>query len=121
MPSRHCRDRGRGSPDTRRANRESGPPDAAMRRAAMSGYGDNDDGTTSAQMGRGALRVRVSVDTTAVDLVTYHLKSKLLSYHGNRFTPRDEGERERYAGYPLALRAAEAVTLRDYATGLLDG
>jgi hypothetical protein len=53
--------------------------------------------------------------------VSCHLKSKLLSYPGNRFNPRDEGERARYAGYALALRAAEAITLRDYATGLLDG
>jgi hypothetical protein len=59
----------------------------------------DDDGTTSAQMDRGALRVRVTVDTTAVDLVTCRLKSKLLSYPGNRFNPRDEGERARYAGY----------------------
>jgi hypothetical protein len=80
----------------------------------------DDDGTTTAQMGRGALRVRVSVDTTAVDLVTCHLKSKLLSYPGDRFNPRDEGERARYAGYALALRASEAITLREYATGLLD-
>jgi hypothetical protein len=51
----------------------------------------DDDGTTSAQMGRGALLVRVSVDATAVDLVTCHLKSKLLSYPGDRFNPRDGG------------------------------
>ena len=42
----------------------------------------DDDGTTSAQMGRGTLRVRVNIDTTAVDLVTCHLKSKLLNYPG---------------------------------------
>jgi predicted extracellular nuclease len=81
----------------------------------------NDDGATTTQMGRGALRVRVNVDGTAVDLVTCHLKSKLLSYPGERFNPCDEGERARYAGYALALRAAEAITLRHYATGLLDG
>jgi predicted extracellular nuclease len=45
----------------------------------------------------------------------------LLSYPGNRFNPRDEGERARYAGYALALRAAEAITLRDYVTALSDG
>jgi hypothetical protein len=79
----------------------------------------DDHGTTTMQTGRGALRVRVSVDTVAVDLVTCHLKSKLLSYTENRFNPRDEGERARYAGYALALRAAEAITLRDYATQCL--
>jgi endonuclease/exonuclease/phosphatase family metal-dependent hydrolase len=80
-----------------------------------------DDGTTTTQMGRGALRVRIDVDGTAVDLVTAHLKSKLLSFPDGRFSPRDEGERARYAGYALALRAAEAITLRAHATSLLDG
>src|SRR5688500_14320147 len=40
----------------------------------------------------GALRVRVSVATTAGDPVACHLRSKLLSYPGNRFNPRDEGD-----------------------------
>jgi endonuclease/exonuclease/phosphatase family metal-dependent hydrolase len=80
-----------------------------------------DDGTTTTQMGRGALRVRVDADGTAVDLVTAHLKSKLLSFPNGRFSPRDEYERARYAGYALALRTAEAITLREHATTLLDG
>ena len=71
-------------------------------------------------MGRGALQARVTVDGTPVDLVTAHLKSKLLHFAGNRFTPRDEGERARYAGYALALRTAEAITVRDHATRMLD-
>ncbi len=53
----------------------------------------DDDGTTTTQMGRGALRVRVSVETTAVDLVTCHLKSKLLSYPEERFNPRRDPSR----------------------------
>ena len=57
----------------------------------------------------------------AVDLVTAHLKSKLLSYPRGRFSPRDEDERARYGGYALALRAAEAITLRHHATALLEG
>jgi endonuclease/exonuclease/phosphatase family metal-dependent hydrolase len=76
-----------------------------------------DDGTTTTQMGRGALRVRVD----GVDLITAHLKSKLLRFPNGRFNPRNEGERARYAGYALALRTAEAITLRDRATSLLDG
>jgi hypothetical protein len=67
-------------------------------------------------MGRGARRVRITVDSTHVDLVTCHLKSKLLHYPGDRFDPRDQGERARYARYTLALRAAEAITLRDNVT-----
>lgn len=70
-------------------------------------------------MGRGALRARIDVDGTTVDLITAHLKSKLLSFPNGRFSPRDEGERARYAGYALALRTAEAITLRDRATSLL--
>jgi endonuclease/exonuclease/phosphatase family metal-dependent hydrolase len=79
-----------------------------------------DDGATIAEMGRGALRVRVTAGGRAVDLLTCHLKSKLLSFPGGRFTPRDEGERARYAGYALQRRAAEAVTVRAFADRLLE-
>ena len=73
-----------------------------------------DDGTTTTQMGRGALRVRVA----GIDLITTHLKSKLLTFAG-RFQPSDEDQRARYAGYALNLRAQEAITLRHHATALL--
>jgi endonuclease/exonuclease/phosphatase family metal-dependent hydrolase len=81
----------------------------------------DDEGATMAEMGRGALRVRVRADGRDVDLVSCHLKSKLLTFHGGRFDPRDEGERARFAGYALYRRAAEAVTLRALANRLLDG
>jgi endonuclease/exonuclease/phosphatase family metal-dependent hydrolase len=80
-----------------------------------------DDGTTTTQTGRGALRVKIDFEGTAVDFVTAHLKSKLLRFANDRFSPRDEDERARYAGYALALRTAEAITLRHHATDLLDG
>jgi endonuclease/exonuclease/phosphatase family metal-dependent hydrolase len=80
-----------------------------------------DDGTTTNQMGRGALHIRVTLDGEPVDLITAHLKSKLLRFANDRFSPRNEGERARYAGYALALRTAEAITLRHHATQLLDG
>ena len=73
------------------------------------------------EMGRGALQVRIEPGGTPVDLITAHLKSKLLSYPDGRFSPRNEDERARYAGYALHLRAAEAITLRHEATTLLDG
>jgi len=73
-----------------------------------------DDGTTTIQMGRGALRVRVA----GIDLITTHLKSKLLTFAG-RFQPSGEDQRARYAGYALNLRAQEAITLRHHATALL--
>jgi hypothetical protein len=76
-----------------------------------------DDGTTAGEMGRGGLGARIA----GIELVTCHLKSKLLSFPGGRFTPRDEGERARYGAYALYLRAAEAATLRGHADALIDG
>jgi endonuclease/exonuclease/phosphatase family metal-dependent hydrolase len=81
----------------------------------------DDDGGTSAATYRGLLRVRVTGEGRAVDLVTCHLKSKLLRFPGERFTPRNEGERARFGAYALYQRAAEAVTLRSFADRLLDG
>ena len=81
----------------------------------------DDEGATVVQMGRGALRVRVSTEGRDVDLVNCHLKSKLLTFPGGRFYPRDEGERARFGAYALYRRTAEAVTVRRYADELLDG
>jgi endonuclease/exonuclease/phosphatase family metal-dependent hydrolase len=81
----------------------------------------DDTGTRLSAMGRGALRMRVRTEGRAIDLVTCHLKSKLLTFPGGRFNPHDENERARFAGYALNRRSAEAVTLRVYANGLLDG
>ena len=81
----------------------------------------DDDPTTISAMPRGALRVRVSADGHAVDLVACHLKSKLLSFPGGRFDTDDEGERARFGAYALDRRAAEAVTIRAAANELLDG
>jgi endonuclease/exonuclease/phosphatase family metal-dependent hydrolase len=80
----------------------------------------DDEETKVHEMGRGALKVRVRAGGRSIDLVTCQLKSKLLSYPGGRFNPRDEGERARYAAYALYLRAAEAVTLRAFADELLE-
>ena len=84
----------------------------------------DDDGPPVPAMARAALRARVDVAGRALDLVTCHLKSKLLSYPPGpggrpRFAPRDEGERARYGFYALARRAAEAATVRAEATRLL--
>jgi endonuclease/exonuclease/phosphatase family metal-dependent hydrolase len=81
----------------------------------------DDEGVTSAVTNRGVLRVRVTHQDRAVDLVTCHLKSKLLTFPGERFTARDEGERARFAAYALYQRAAEAVTVRSLGDHLLDG
>jgi endonuclease/exonuclease/phosphatase family metal-dependent hydrolase len=76
-----------------------------------------DGGVTTAEMGRGGLSIRAG----GIDLVTCHLKSKLLSFPDGRFNPRDEGERARYGAYALYRRAAEVVTVRAHADTLLPG
>ena len=73
------------------------------------------------EMGRGAVWITVtSNEGQQVCLVTAHLKSKLLTFPGGRFNPRNEAERARFAAYALYRRAAEAATLRVWATGVLD-
>jgi hypothetical protein len=75
----------------------------------------DDEGTTMAEMGRGALRVRVQVSGRDVDLVSCHLKSKLLTFPGGRFNPRDEGERgplRRLRPLPPRRRGGHAARLR---------
>jgi predicted extracellular nuclease len=70
------------------------------------------------------LRVRVVKEGLEVDLITAHLKSKLLSFPrsgGTSFTPRDEDERAQVAGIALMRRMAEAATLRIRANELLEG
>lgn len=84
------------------------------------------DPEAETRMGRGALRVRVRpTSDVPVDLITAHLKSKLLSFPsasgGARFAPEDEDERAVVAGLALVRRAAEAVTLRVRANALLSG
>lgn len=75
------------------------------------------------RMSRGALRVRVTKDGFTADVITAHLKSKLLSFArpGGRtsFAPRDEGERAQVGGTALRRRTAEAVTLRLRVNALL--
>jgi endonuclease/exonuclease/phosphatase family metal-dependent hydrolase len=77
------------------------------------------------RMGRGALRIRLAKEGLTVDLITAHLKSKLLSFPrpGGEmgFSPRDEEERAQVAGIALERRTAEAVALRVRANELLEG
>jgi endonuclease/exonuclease/phosphatase family metal-dependent hydrolase len=76
------------------------------------------------RMGRGALHIRVTKDALTVDLITAHLKSKLLTFPrswGSSFSPRDEEERAQIAGIALMRRSAEAVTLRLRANTFLEG
>ncbi|MFD9907302.1 endonuclease/exonuclease/phosphatase family protein [Streptomyces sp. NPDC059063] len=81
----------------------------------------DDAGRQIATTGRGLFAVRVSSRALVVDAAVCHLKSKLLSYPGGRFQPRDEGERARVGAYALYRRTAEAATLRALADDLLAG
>ena len=80
-----------------------------------------DDGATIQEMGRPALRAQVKLAGTTVTVISAHLKSKLLSFPGGRFNPKDEGERARYGFYALTRRAGEAAALRAGADISLDG
>ncbi len=87
----------------------------------LRGTPTDDAGSPLESMGRGALRIRVRSAGMPVDLVSVHLKSKLISYPDGRFQPRDEGERARYGAYAVARRAAEAVAVRYTADELIRG
>ncbi|GAA1277031.1 endonuclease/exonuclease/phosphatase family protein [Sphaerisporangium rubeum] len=81
-----------------------------------------DTGPLTGQTSRGMLAVRTEpAPGVTLDVVVVHLKSKLLSFPGGRFQPRDEGERARYGAYALYRRAAEATTLRGVADRLTGG
>jgi endonuclease/exonuclease/phosphatase family metal-dependent hydrolase len=97
------------------------PPGPALDIHDLTGAG----GTTPVtRMSRGALRIRVTKQGLTLDLITAHLKSKLLTFPrpgGSSFEPRDETERSQIGGIALLKRTAEAVTMRMHANGLLEG
>lgn len=97
------------------------PPGPAL---DINGLSTTGDPKAITQMGRGALRIRVTKNGITVDLITAHLKSKLLTFPrpgGSSFSPRDEGERAQVAGIALMRRSAEAVTLRIRVNAILQG
>ncbi|MGH9256794.1 MAG: endonuclease/exonuclease/phosphatase family protein [Vicinamibacterales bacterium] len=71
-----------------------------------------------AQFPRPALQIGVTHNGRPVDVVTAHLKSKLLSFGGN-FTTTNETLRAHTAYFALERRAAEATSIRDHVNGLL--
>jgi endonuclease/exonuclease/phosphatase family metal-dependent hydrolase len=87
----------------------------------------DDQGTMITATKRGALAVTCTRgDGLTVHALTAHLKSKLLTFPGHGpdhpgFDTRDEGERARFGLYALGQRAAEAATLRAWATDQLQG
>lgn len=89
----------------------------------------DDAGTTLTSMRRGALAVTWTAPSgLVVRALTAHFKSKRVTYPripgaplggGSRSAPVDEGERARFATYALAQRAADAATVRAWATAAL--
>ncbi len=82
--------------------------------------------TTITRLSRGALRIRVRPrPDLPVDCITAHFKSKLLTYPQrpkvSSFSPLNERERARVAGFALLKRTAEAVALRIHCTMLIEG
>jgi endonuclease/exonuclease/phosphatase family metal-dependent hydrolase len=87
-------------------------------------YTDDGCGTEPVRrMGRGGLHIRLKTSDRIVDIITAHLKSKLLTFPRpgpDSFSPRDEAQRAQVAGVALLRRTAEAVTLRLAANRLLE-
>ena len=67
---------------------------------------------------RPALLITVVHNGKPTDIITTHLKSKLLSFRG-KFSTTDETLRAQTAYFALERRAAEAITLRENVTRLL--
>lgn len=66
-----------------------------------------------------AYQVTVSHGNHGIDIITAHLKSKLLTFSGN-FSTSDETLQAQTAVFALKLRVAEATTLREHVSDLLD-
>jgi endonuclease/exonuclease/phosphatase family metal-dependent hydrolase len=98
------------------------PPGPALDIHDLSPTGES---TPINRMSRGALCIRVTKNGMTIDLITAHLKSKLLAFPRpggkSSFAPRDETERAQVAGIALMRRTAEAVTLRLRVNELLQG
>lgn len=67
---------------------------------------------------RPAFQITVAHEGGEIDIVTAHLKSKLLTFGGN-FSTTNETLRARTAYFALERRAAEATSLREHVTSLL--
>jgi endonuclease/exonuclease/phosphatase family metal-dependent hydrolase len=103
------------------------PTDVAVYPHGIPATTVDDHGNVITASKRGALAVTYTRhDGLTVQALTAHLKSKLLSFPGHdpqhpRFETRDEGERARFGLYALDQRAAEAATVRAWATDQLQG
>jgi endonuclease/exonuclease/phosphatase family metal-dependent hydrolase len=108
----------------------SNPTDVAVYPQRVPATTIDDDGnqiTAITAAKRGALAVTYTRgDGLVVQALTAHLKSKLLTFPSRgsqqpRFDTRDEAVRARFGLYALNQRAAEAATVRAWATEQLQG
>ena len=74
--------------------------------------------TVLAQFPRPALQISVAHGGGQLDIVTAHLKSKLLTF-GSNFSTTNETLRAQTAYFALERRAAESASVREHVTGLL--
>lgn len=70
------------------------------------------------RLGRGALHISIKRNGSNVELINVHLKSKLLTFPGGKFSTEDEDLRARAAAQALARRGAEAAAIRTLVTAL---
>lgn len=71
------------------------------------------------QFPRPALQITMAHNGGEVDIITAHLKSKLLTFEGGNFSTTNETLRAHTAYFALERRAAEAASLREHVTSLL--
>lgn len=81
-------------------------------------FDNNSNVQVMQQFSRPAFGITVAHDGGQIDIVSAHLKSKLLTFGGN-FSTMDETLRAHTAYFALERRAAEATSLREYVTDLL--
>jgi endonuclease/exonuclease/phosphatase family metal-dependent hydrolase len=70
------------------------------------------------QFSRPAFQITVPYNGGQVDVITAHLKSKLLTFGGN-FSTNNETLRAQTAYFALERRAAESASIREHVNGLL--
>ncbi|UCD58390.1 MAG: endonuclease/exonuclease/phosphatase family protein, partial [Candidatus Hydrogenedentota bacterium] len=81
-------------------------------------FDDNGNIEVMPRFSRPAFQITVAHAGGEIDLVTAHLKSKLLTFRGN-FSTTNEMLRAHTAYFALERRAAEATSLREHVTSLL--
>lgn len=88
------------------------PPAEEVRALSNSG-----EIVVNAEFPRPALQITVSHNGGQVDIITAHMKSKLLTFSGG-FSTTDESLRAQTGYFALQRRAAEATSIREHVTGI---